>query len=371
MKRLDTLLKRWQEAGLMTVVQADGIRQFEDARGKGKWGYSFYALGAFSVLLGVVAVVAANWWNIPSDLKLGLHVAVNAGLACFIWRNFQQGRRTLNEYLIYALAALTLTLIALIGQTFQMGGDFTNALRLWSILVAPMLWFFGDTARQGRVFGLLWLLIGFLWLPHFVQSMEENLQGKVLHVTSWLWLLAAGLALPRLTVHKAFGDIIVYDMAWILLIFSSFNSLIPYISSGDIKNFDIGFAMAVNAIVAGLGIFLYHKEKNLFNGTVLLAALMGFFSLFFVGSDSAFYAAMLFVLYWLAVACLGYKLNYARIFVIAVWLIAIRLFIAYIEVFGSLARTGAGLIVTGLIFIAMAYVTRNIQKRFLVKGDRA
>ncbi len=371
MKKLDTLLKRWQEAGLMTAIQADGIRQFEDSRGKSKWGYSFYALGAFSVLLGIVAVVAANWWNIPSELKLGLHIAVNSGLAWFIWRNLQQGRRTLNEYLIYALAVLTLTLIALIGQTFQMGGDFTDALRLWSVLVAPMLWFFGDTARQGRVFGLLWPLMGALWIPHLVEYLDNNTGGRIIYASAWLWLLMVSLVLPKLAMSASFGEALKREMIALFLITGSLYTLIPYTSQRDMVLMNYDFMIMTNLVVAGLGFFLLKKEKNTLNGIILLTALVGIAALLSPYDESGLYSATIFILYWFAVACLGHELNEGRIFMTAIWLIALRLFIAYIEVFGNLARTGAGLIVTGLIFIGMAYLTRNIQKRFAIKGGRA
>lgn len=54
-------LRAWQEAGLIDTATADSIRAWEatHARTLGTW--AIMALGALTIGLGVISVVAANW----------------------------------------------------------------------------------------------------------------------------------------------------------------------------------------------------------------------------------------------------------------------------------------------------------------------
>jgi hypothetical protein len=89
--------------------------------------------------------------------------------------------------------------------------------------------------------------------------------------------------------------------------------------------------IAVAAVVIGLGILVPHASN----------ALIG---------------ALGFVTIWALVAWCGYRANMMQIVNLATALIAVRVFVAYIEVFGSLLATGAGLIVSGLLLLALAWL---------------
>ena len=70
----------------------------------------------------------------------------------------------------------------------------------------------------------------------------------------------------------------------------------------------------------------------------------------------AMIGALGFVTVWALVAWCGYRAHMMQIVNLATAVIAARVFIAYIEVFGSMLATGAGLIVSGVLLLALAWL---------------
>ena len=52
----------------------------------------------------------------------------------------------------------------------------------------------------------------------------------------------------------------------------------------------------------------------------------------------------------------GYRANAMQVVNLATAVIAVRIFLAYVEVFGSMLATGAGLIVSGVLLLALAWL---------------
>ena len=66
--------------------------------------------------------------------------------------------------------------------------------------------------------------------------------------------------------------------------------------------------------------------------------------------------ALGFVTVWALVAWCGYKAHVMQLVNVATAVIAARIFVVYIEVFGSMLATGAGLIVSGVLLLALAWL---------------
>ena len=71
----------------------------------------------------------------------------------------------------------------------------------------------------------------------------------------------------------------------------------------------------------------------------------------------------LFLLVWACVASAAAGSSRKRLFDFASFVIAARFVIVYFEVFGSLAATGVGLIISGLVILGAAYVWHNYRQR--------
>jgi hypothetical protein len=70
----------------------------------------------------------------------------------------------------------------------------------------------------------------------------------------------------------------------------------------------------------------------------------------------AMLGALGFIMVWALVAWCGYRANAMQLVNLATAVIAARIFITYVEVFGSMLATGAGLIVSGVLLLALAWL---------------
>ena len=64
-------LADWRREGIIDAAQADRITAFEAARGRPRLVVALAVLGAFTIGVGIIAIVAANWDAIPVTLRLG------------------------------------------------------------------------------------------------------------------------------------------------------------------------------------------------------------------------------------------------------------------------------------------------------------
>src|SRR5262245_32990548 len=121
---LSRKLQYWVDAKLISADQRDNILSYEKTRSGGRWKHGFGYVGVFSILLGCALMVASNWQQIPDTLKLGGHFTINAVLAWLVWQWRDNPERLPHrEGALFFLWGLTLTLIALIGQIFQLSGE--------------------------------------------------------------------------------------------------------------------------------------------------------------------------------------------------------------------------------------------------------
>lgn len=67
---------------------------------------------------------------------------------------------------------------------------------------------------------------------------------------------------------------------------------------------------------------------------------------------------------WAWIARAAALAGWNRLFGLAVAALAVRLFIIYIELFGTLASTGGGLVAGGLLLLALAWGWQRVTARF-------
>ena len=102
---------------------------------------------SFLIGLGIIAVIAANWWQIPDVIKLaGALLSMLVNTLCLL-ATIKWNKPILKQVVACIYAFLIMGVIGLIGQVFHLNGNIHNACLLWSciswplILVAPrLLW---------------------------------------------------------------------------------------------------------------------------------------------------------------------------------------------------------------------------------------
>jgi len=382
-QKLDAQLAQWERQGLITPQQKLGILSYEDSRRTVPWVlYSFIMLGVTVIAVGVVSLIAANWSEIPAWLKLAVDFALLSGLAACLCR-YGDGSKPL---IFDALAALfiffCLASIGLIAQIYHTGGQLYQAMLLWCAItlpvtlfafrkVIPHLWtaafiaavtaYCFHEARMGGSSGmyrlaLFWSLPLWVFLAALVSRKLRPL--AVLAGPFFLW---SGLTLINATLYFDFahssGMILEYGLHPARLLHDGGSASVLY-RTIDLMALAVIWAMVMmksldkkTRIVLGLLAALFCVMMNIYDFIQYeqlrsISGSYGQYPLMLKLLGPAMAIAVLLLLSFLF-AGLGRQ----RLFNVCVNLIGLRFLIIYFQVFGSLATTGIGLIISGLIII--------------------
>lgn len=363
-------LESWVEAGFISREQSARILTHEKSGSGSRFKLGIIFAGLFSILLGISLVVAANWSFIPAGVKLGTHFLINAVLATLVYRWRQDPARAMHrDVALFILWGLTLTLIALIGQIFQLSGDMTTALRVWFWLTTPMILLLAQSAFIAR----LWALAFVVYVPIDIFSTLWD------HTQNWnirkAVLLATGIILPLATwiagswrqlnaARPAMGEAL-RGTGLALALFAA--SIVGY---GFYDHMRTDYSLLIPAVFAAFTIVTRialqslphwsHEER----GTIDLIAICGlFFTLpFLVPVTNDAFAVLHFVALWLLAGMVWQAQGHDRLVGWAVRLVTLRLFIGFVEIFGSLAMSGLGFIVMGAVLIGLVLGARRISK---------
>ena len=160
--RLEKQLQRWREAELIDSETAERIREYEASQQKPLFLYAVSGIGALSLCLGLISIVASNWYALSSGVKLGGDLILGASLCLYLAREHSRLSPWVRELLIALIAGWTLASIALIGQVYQLSGDGKSAITLWAALTSPLVLQGRSTFSGVLLLGMLSLTYG-LW----------------------------------------------------------------------------------------------------------------------------------------------------------------------------------------------------------------
>lgn len=132
---------------------------------------------AFLIGLGIIALVAANWEQIPNNIKLGGAVSLMVVNAAAVIISMKFKKNILTQVLCGVFAALIMAVIGLIGQIFQLRSDVSGACLLWALCAWPL----------------------FLITPRLL----------------WLWIPLLFVGTKSFTLYNTFAeDILIIDRGW-------------------------------------------------------------------------------------------------------------------------------------------------------------
>lgn len=157
---------------------------------------------AFLIGLGIIALVAANWEQIPNNVKLGGAVSLMVVNAAAVILSMKFKKNILTQVLCGVFAALIMAVIGLIGQIFQLRSDVSGACLLWALCAWPL---FLITPR------LLWLWIPLLFVGTKSFAIYNTFVGDVLLNIGWKYTLANGIC----SLLVFYGLIFAYEL-WML-----------------------------------------------------------------------------------------------------------------------------------------------------------
>lgn len=133
-KRLSRDLPDWRAKGWLSAEGETEILASVDGR-RATFGLAAImgVLGALLLGAGVIAFVSANWEGIPRIVRFGLLVAVMAAAYGVAGTLARRDLRAFSEASLLVAGLVFAAAIALIGQTYNLTGEFSDAVLLWEI----------------------------------------------------------------------------------------------------------------------------------------------------------------------------------------------------------------------------------------------
>jgi uncharacterized membrane protein len=372
----------WHEAGLIDAATRDRLLAYETAHARPLALWAVFGIGALAIGLGLVSVIAANWEDIPGQLRLGVHLALIAGaLAALFLREDRLAETSpwAVEALVFVTAALGLTFFGHLGQVYQTSSPLWQPLAVWLALFAPLLllsgrswpaalaliggavWCAWDYASSTTGYGgmrdpslgrLVW--IGFVTaLPVMFASLAAGLRGRSTRPDFWRRLEQLALA------YAVAGASLACALA----------SAGGFGNSGMTKEWASLATSGAVALIAGLGVVLARPGTSgrMAGAIIAGAGLAG--ALAYGVNDVVVAAAALFMALWVGIAAAALVAQWRGVFQLAVGVIALRLIVLSFELAGDLLTSGAGLIAAGLMILGVAWIAVRVSKRFAPRDE--
>jgi uncharacterized membrane protein len=355
---LDARLAAWREAALVTEEQARAIREFEEKRRGNSRTWVVGALGALgglAIAAGLVSLVASNWERIAPGVKLAAAFALLAGCLAAAYACSRDGRTLASDLFLFAHGGISLALIGLVSQVYHLSGAPWRALALATAIAIPAA-AISDRALSSDLavaFALatVWLVVeksAYAILRGFGAALVWAAAGAVL-----LFLAeavrrvhpAATRALRRWGGAVLFAVSIAAAFAWSI-------------------DWGRGTLLAVGALCAVLAAAWIARLAWKRQGPLVVAALaltfliLGPSALSHVRSSEAglrFIGFALFCTAGVAFAMGAAQAGSRRLTNLFTLAVAGRVLLLFVEVLKSLALTGVGLLLTGVVFCAIAW----------------
>jgi hypothetical protein len=377
--------RRWQRAGLIDGAIAERIRAWEAAHRRPVMLWATAGTGALAICLGIMAIVSANWEEIPAWLKLAVNfglIALAAGSVFLFWR---RERIWLREISALLLSVLVLSGIALIGQVYQLQSAPWRALVLWLALTTPFL----ALTAFSRLNGVLWAVAAAVtWfmaddplgdlsvalgvLPPPDPYRQSALLTPLMSYVLACLLIVVGALRSQWSAAESQGALLLRLSVAGLIAASSIGVSIGWlrqpspaagpIIAAALATLPAAIALWANPIAIDRRIVVAFLAASLFVWTagMLMSGDHGL-----VGDLSR---AVLFIVYWAAIGAIAAHLGWRGWFGFAFTMIGLRLLILYFEAIGGLTATGLGLIVGGMLCFGLAALGWRLMRRV---GSRA
>ncbi len=191
------------EKGVVDAAAAARLRAHyaQDAAEAGSrlgWGMILLATGGAALVgLGIILIFAHNWQNWTPEMRVGLSLLpLLAGQGASAWA-LRSGGRVWSEAAGLFTAIAIGASIALIAQTYQMGGDLPRFLLTWLLLAVPLVYVLDSSAVAAAcwLLALGWSAAGaHWWWGRSFGDMPDPLRLP-------LFLALFALPLPHLVRH--------------------------------------------------------------------------------------------------------------------------------------------------------------------------
>ncbi|TPV96061.1 MAG: DUF2157 domain-containing protein [Myxococcales bacterium FL481] len=364
---LDRRLQAWTQAGIIDGQTAARIAAFERGR-RGPGAFAVVAiLGAVSIGVGCIALVAANWDAIAGRVKLGVALALLAGLGVATDWARRRTRPVAADTIVAALYLLTLASLALVGQVYQLDSPTWVSLLAWSFGTAPLM-----RLGQGRPVAYLWVLGLVVSYAVAVGPVGSELAAMLDPALVWSVVVAligvgpivfqtAGVTLARYASQRPKAEAFVATSAAAWVVGAAVSTFVWY---AEVDPPDVGTARRIAAgymLVAAVAwagrsrLWVSPSDRRYHLQVVGFVMVMLGAGLCLSRDDWPVVGALSQLGLLAGWAKAAYDRGRSRLFGGLTALVALRVIVIYFEVFGSLLNTGLGLVSGGLLTLGLAY----------------
>jgi uncharacterized membrane protein len=365
MTKLEKVINDWIVHDLIKSEQGSAILKYEEEKPSSSWVlYAFLTLGACIIGIGVVSMVAANWENIPSWLKLIIDFTILGALSYQCYTSLRDQKEVHFEIYVVLLMMACLASIGLISQIYHTGGELYQALLFWSLITG------GIAFISKRIFapficagGFFYGISGLMIKSDLVRGLFDGGVAPAM-ISIPFMLVFFMLILKRLTKYENQFKALSY---WLFLdLIFSLGAL--EVSSILYSSRSIGFSTFIPGFIfGGLALIFTWKSDLKQMQKILLAVCMGVFLCVFytysLGFKSDIGYALCTIISLISFSLLMASLQARKLFQFLIMMIGLRFLILYFQAFGGLAMTGLGLIFSGVMVMGTVILWNKYRKQ--------
>ena len=369
-------LQAWLAAGVIDADTASRIRAWDAQHSRPLALWAVIGIGALAIGLGVVSLVAANWDAVPEMVRLAVHFAVMAALGGFIALRGDPLERANPwglEAALFVLGMLGLAFFGHLGQAYQTSSPLWQPLAAWLALFAPLLLLRGQSWLTAA---LLFVTACYAVWDH-AATLDTSVFGNVDDAPLVVARIALVTALPIMFAPLAAwmrGRSVREDfwkrLEQLALVYAVGGASLIAIAAG-LDRFDGGIlgglAQAIRgalALLAGALIAWARPGASARATGAVMAGAGAACVLAWVMSGSQLGGGMLFMALWVGIAAAALHAGWRSVFQFAVAAVAARLIVLSFELGSDLLTSGFGLIMAGLLILAIAFAAVRVSRTF-------
>lgn len=351
-------LEEWKKAGLISAEQlVSSTLAVTTSERKKKFTFHFsifntlLCLGVGCIVVGIIALVAANYDKIPPMLRL-CTVLVLLTISSVASAHLIEKKKTLfAEACLLASIGLVGAAIGLVSQTFHLIGKTEDAVFLWTALSLPYVFF-----SSKRYLSMVWYPIFFITFSastfgrEFWEMIEKSFRLPVF-LTSMCFISFAlisvfkKMSLPFARSGKDWLSIVIlFSIVGLdaLLTGNGYRTFAYYHSQRAVADL---FLLVISAAFCVPAMLVSSKfYKSLWIAGVAYGVLVCFLPIPLFGILLTLATISL-------IAYIAAKKNALQLFNLMAFLFFFRVVVAYFNLFMTLAQTGVGAILIGLLIL--------------------
>lgn len=367
---LNKKLDEWVTQKFISTEQSQAIRTHEEKQPKGnRVLMGIASIGIVALITGVVSIIASNWDFISDEFKLTSYFVIQILLGgAFLRFRHHQGlvRETaLSLYALWFVAG-----IALIAQLYNLQGDGWSVILFWCLLTLP-----AALIANSRLLPEIWhLAFAYSVLTRMTtKSGEYEIFNAELIViaTSFIFFIVAIMRTATWQFPYYFRR---SAQRLSFLAFSALSVIGSFVwVTADSTSFSIleGHYYIIAGLILSILTILYLNHGATKNQKAILSTSLAWITFYSVypltynHPELQIFGCLGFIFWWSLVAALAALVGKARLFDLATLAITVRLIVVYFEVFGSLAATGIGLIISGLVILGLAFSWHYYRRQIM------